>query len=87
MLEKGRKRTRCLQKVWYVGPTVIVYLLTCTVIGLGGRGKIKTRRKRLNNAPLHTDVSCTSLAGDKQRSANHKIQEANDENPLRDQPP
>lgn len=29
----------------------------------------------------------TSLAGDKKRSANHKIQEANDENPLRDQPP
>ena len=40
------------------GPTVIVYLLTGTVIGLGGRGKINKRRKRLNNAPLHTDVWC-----------------------------
>lgn len=39
---------------------------------------------------MHLNIQMSdvnSLAGDKQRSANHKIQEANDENPLRDQPP
>ena len=46
-------------RIWprfFVGPDVMVYL-TCAVIGLGGRGVIKTwTESGCKSAPLHADV-------------------------------
>ena len=40
IVKRGREKGWCLKRVMDVDPGVIVFYLTCAVIGLGGRGEI-----------------------------------------------